>query len=177
MPTTRPARTALPLDSASAGRCYSRGRMATSSQVAIWPNGNDGRQKSSGGKNMKWLFSAALVFALGSAAHCQDSPFRKELKRADLTGTNMEVITSINEVKPGETSALHIHHGEESFYVIEGGMVELPDGKQVPFPAGTTATNRREVPHGAFKVVGDKVIKYLSVHIVDKGKPLYDTPK
>jgi hypothetical protein len=25
--------------------------------------------------------------------------------------------------------------------------------------------------------VGDKAIKYLSVHVVDKGKPLYDAPK
>ncbi|MET4273815.1 signal transduction histidine kinase [Bradyrhizobium sp. F1.2.2] len=28
----------------------------------------------------------------------------------------------------------------------------------------------------AFKVVGDKIVKLLTVHIVDKGKPLYDKP-
>src|SRR3954463_6897617 len=99
---------------------------------------------------MRILLGMLFASLLSISTHCQDSPFRKELKRADLTGTNMEVITSINEIKPGESSALHIHHGEESFYVVEGGMVELPDGKQVPFPAGTTATNRRDVPHGAF---------------------------
>ena len=126
---------------------------------------------------MRWLFGVLLAFTLVSTAHSQDSPFRKELKRADLTGTSMEVITSINEIKPGEASPLHIHHGEESFYVMEGGTIELPDGKQVLFPTGTTGINRRDAPHGAFKVVGDKAIKYLSVHIVDKDKPLYDTPK
>jgi len=126
---------------------------------------------------MRWLLGILLVFSLVSAAHSQDSPYRKELKRADLTGTNMEVITSLNEIKPGELSPLHIHHGEESFYVIDGGMVELPDGKQVPFPTGTTGINRRDVAHGQFKVVGDKPIKYLSVHIVDKGAPLYDKPE
>jgi uncharacterized cupin superfamily protein len=126
---------------------------------------------------MRWFLGILLAFCLVSAAHSQDSPYRKELKRADLTGTNMEVITSINEIKPGEASALHVHHGEESFYVIEGGTIELKDGKQVPFPAGTTGINARDVPHGAFKVVGDKAIKYLSVHIVDKGSTLYDTPK
>jgi quercetin dioxygenase-like cupin family protein len=89
----------------------------------------------------------------------------------------MEVITSISEIKPGEATALHIHHGEESFYVIEGGTIELPDGKQVPLPAGATGINRRDVPHGAFKVIGDKTIRLLTVHIVDKGAPLYDTPK
>ena len=25
---------------------------------------------------------------------------------------------------------LHIHHGEEAFYFVEGGTVETPDGKQ-----------------------------------------------
>ena len=117
----------------------------------------------------------ASLFALSAAA--QDSPFRKELKRADLTGTNMEVITSVSEIKPGDVSTLHIHHGEESFYVVEGGTIELADGKQVPFPTGLTNVNVRDVPHGAFKVVGDKSLKLLTVHIVDKGKPLYDKPK
>src|ERR1700732_1577041 len=107
---------------------------------------------------MRWLFGVLLAFTLVSTAQSQDSPYRKELKRADLSGTNMEVITSINEIKPGEATALHIHHGEESFYVIEGGTIELPDGKQVPLPAGATGINRRDVPHGAFKVVGDKAI-------------------
>jgi cupin domain len=78
--------------------------------------------------------------------------------------------------KPGDASMLHIHHGEEAFYVLEGGTIELPDGKQVPFNTGLTSVNVRDAPHGAFKVVGDKTIKLLTVHIVDKGKPLYDKP-
>lgn len=125
---------------------------------------------------MKFLVGILIASLFTFAASAQDSPFRRELKRADLTGTNMEVITSISEIKPGGTSMLHIHHGEESFYVLEGGTIELPDGKQVPFPTGIAAVNVRDVPHGAFKVVGDKGVKLLTVHIVDKGKPLYDTP-
>jgi len=89
----------------------------------------------------------------------------------------MEIITSFQEMKPGDVGFLHIHHGEESFYVIEGGTVETPEGKQMPFPTGTTGINRRDVPHGAIKVVGDKPIKFVTVHIVDKGAPLYDKPK
>ncbi len=126
---------------------------------------------------MKWILGVIFSVALVSVGYCQDSPYRKELKRADLSGTNMVVITSINEISPGQSSMLHIHHGEEAFYVIDGGTIELPDGKQVPFPTGVTNVNVRDVPHGAFKVVGDKPIKYLSVHIVDKDKPLYDAPK
>jgi uncharacterized cupin superfamily protein len=126
---------------------------------------------------MKWILGVMFSVAVVSVGYCQDSPYRKELKRADLSGTNMVVITSINEIPPGQSSMLHIHHGEEAFYVIDGGTIELPDGKQVPLPAGVTNVNVRDVPHGAFKVVGDKPIKYLSVHIVDKDKPLYDAPK
>jgi mannose-6-phosphate isomerase-like protein (cupin superfamily) len=123
---------------------------------------------------MKMVLGLALALMLVTAASAQDSPFRKELKRGDLTGTNMEVITSISEIKPGETSTLHIHHGDESYYFLEGGTIELPNGRQMPIPTGAVGLNVRDVPHGAYKVVGDKTIKLLTVHIVDKGKPLYD---
>jgi mannose-6-phosphate isomerase-like protein (cupin superfamily) len=126
---------------------------------------------------MRILLGMLLTSVLSVPTHAQDSPFRKELKRADLTGTNMEVIVSINEVKPGEALTLHIHHGEEPYYFLEGGTIETPDGKQVTIPNGATGINAREVPHGAFKVVGDKPLKFFTVHIVDKGKPLYDKPK
>ena len=36
-----------------------------------------------------------------------------------------------------------------------------------------TLINVRDVPHGAFTVTGDKTLKLLAVHVVDKGKPLY----
>ncbi|MCC8981586.1 cupin domain-containing protein [Bradyrhizobium sp. 10BB] len=125
---------------------------------------------------MKIIIAAALASMFVTTASAQDSPFRKELKRGDLTGTNMEIVTSISEIKPGETSTLHIHHGDESYYFLEGGHIELPDGKQVPIPTGAVGMNVRDVPHGAYKVVGDKTLKILTVHIVDKGKPLYDKP-
>jgi mannose-6-phosphate isomerase-like protein (cupin superfamily) len=126
---------------------------------------------------MRVIIGIVLASMLATAASAQDSPFRKELKRGDLTGTNMEVIMSISEVKPGEVATLHIHHGEEPYYFLEGGTIELPDGKQVTVPTGAVGISVRDVPHGAYKVVGDKTIKLLTIHVVDKGKPLYDTPK
>lgn len=45
---------------------------------------------------------------------------RAEVKRSDLTGTNMEVIMSVVEVPPGATLPKHFHYGEEVFYVLEG---------------------------------------------------------
>lgn len=125
---------------------------------------------------MKVIIAAALASMFAATASAQDSPFRKELKRGDLTGTNMEIITSISEIKPGETSTLHVHHGDESYYFLEGGTIELADGKQVPIPTGAVGLNVRDVPHGGYKVVGDKTLKLLTVHIVDKGTPLYDKP-
>jgi mannose-6-phosphate isomerase-like protein (cupin superfamily) len=83
----------------------------------------------------------------------------------------MEVITSLQEMTPSDVGTLHTLHGEESFYFIEGGMVETPDGKQVPIQTGTVGIDRRAVPHGAFKVIGDKPLKFITVHLVDKGAP------
>ena len=127
---------------------------------------------------MKWISAAvfAATLACATSALALDSPGRKEQTRADLTGTNMEVITSLTELKPGDLLPRHIHHGEEAAYVLEGGTIETPDGKKVDFPAGRSVINKRDVPHGGFKVVGDKTIKLVTVHIVDKGKPLYDAP-
>ena len=125
----------------------------------------------------KCVAAIIATCALICVAQAQDSAGRKELKRDDLTGTNMELVVSISETRPGETLARHLHHGEEAFYVLEGATAELPDGKQISVETGAAAINVREVPHGGIKIVGDKTLKLLTVHVVDKGKPLYDSPK
>jgi len=124
----------------------------------------------------KWLavFVAAVAFA--SLAQAQEPPNRKEMKRADLTGTKMEVVLSTAEYKPGETIARHIHHGEEAFYVIQGATVETPDGKQMELKTGTGSINLRDASHAGFKIVGNTALKLVTVHVVDKGKPMYDAP-
>ncbi len=124
----------------------------------------------------KWLAVFVAAAPLIGLAQAQDSPNRKEMKRADLTGTKMEVILSTAEYKPGEMIPRHIHHGEEAFYVLEGATVEAPDGKQIELKTGAGSINLRDVPHAGFKVVGDKPLKIVTVHIVDKGAPLYDAP-
>jgi quercetin dioxygenase-like cupin family protein len=124
----------------------------------------------------KWLAVFVATAAFASLAQAQDSPNRKEMKRADLSGTKMEVILSTAEYKPGEMIARHIHHGEEAFYVIQGATVETPDGKKIELKTGSGSINLRDVPHGGFKVVGDTPLKLVTVHIVDKGAPLYDAP-
>ncbi len=122
--------------------------------------------------------AALTAFAGLPAAQAQtlDPKNRVELKRGPLTGTNMEVIISTAEYKPGDTVPRHIHHGEEAVYVLQGGVVETADGKRITMTTGAGSINVRDVVHGGFKVVGDTPLKLVTVHIVDKGAPLYDAP-
>jgi quercetin dioxygenase-like cupin family protein len=127
-----------------------------------------------------WITVGAAAAAFVSLAVAQadlNPKNRQELKREALTGTDMEVIISVVETQPGETIARHIHHGEEAFYVLQGATLETGDGKQIKLATGAAAINHRDVPHAGLKVVGDTPFKYLAVHVVDKGAPLYDAPK
>jgi quercetin dioxygenase-like cupin family protein len=124
------------------------------------------------------LSAWVLIVGLGTGLTAQtltDSPQRKELKRTDLTGApGMEVIASITEIKPGESSNFHLHHGVEAAYVLQGAMVQVPGKDPVLVPAGMTSLSLRDAVHGNFKVVGDTSLKTFAVHVVDKGKPLFD---
>ena len=123
------------------------------------------------------LFGAGVVAGLG-AAPTNDSPYRVEQKRTDLTGApDMEVVGSIVEIKPGDSSELHFHHGVEAFYVIQGTTTQVPGRDPSVLATGTSGMNLRNVKHGDVKVVGDAPLKLFTVHIVDKGKPLYDYSK
>jgi quercetin dioxygenase-like cupin family protein len=126
-----------------------------------------------------WIVAAITAVAFVGLAHGQDGldpKNRQELKRADVSGTNMEIIISVVENQPGEIIPRHIHHGEEAFYVLQGATLETSDGKQIKLPTGAAAINARDVPHAGLKVLGDTPFKYLAVHVVDKGAPLYDAP-
>jgi quercetin dioxygenase-like cupin family protein len=115
------------------------------------------------------LVGLSLIASM--TAHAQSSK-RTELTKGDLTGTNMEIVVGTVEVPPGASGVLHTHPGEEAYFVIDGATLLLPDGKQISLESGTAKINIRDVPHGAFKVTGDKTLKLLTVHIVDKGKPM-----
>ena len=122
-------------------------------------------------------FATVAFVSLAVAQGDLNPKNRQELKRESIAGTNMETVISVVEVQPGELISRHIHHGEEAFYVLQGATLETADGKQVKLATGTAAINHRDVPHGGLKVVGDTALKYLAVHTVDKGAPLYDAPK
>ena len=118
----------------------------------------------------------SLLLVLPLVAFAQDSPNRKELKRVDLSGApGMEVVSSITEYKPGDELAAHLHHGVEAGYVVQGAMVQAPGKEPMMLATGATILNLRDVMHGGFKIVGETPLKLFTVHVVDKGKPLYDS--
>ena len=89
----------------------------------------------------------------------------------------MEVVSSISEYKPGEILERHLHHGVEAGTVIQGAMVQESGKEPRMLATGAPILNLRDVPHGGWKVVGDTTLVLFTVHVVDKGKPLYDAVK
>lgn len=100
---------------------------------------------------------------------------RTELSRSPVTGLDhLEIVTQLVEFPPGVTSPCHYHHGEETFYVLEGGTVKEPGRPPRKRVSGEHGVISRGIHHSGYTVVGDRTIKVLSVYVVDKGKPLQE---
>ncbi len=133
--------------------------------------------------SLKTILLGISLFVMGAATTLvaqtlTDSAQRVERQRADLSGApGMEVIASVGEYKPGESIDLHMHHGIEAAYVVQGAAIQMSGKEPVMLPTGATVMNLRDVKHGGFKVAGDISLKLFTVHVVDKGKPLYDYAK
>jgi quercetin dioxygenase-like cupin family protein len=123
------------------------------------------------------IFGSGLATGL-LAQPAGDTANRREQKRTDLTGApGMEVVVSLAEYKPGDTVAMHLHHGVEAAYVIQGATAQVPGKPASKYTTGDTLLNLRDVVHAGYTVTGDTALKLFTVHIVDKGKPLYDYTK
>lgn len=62
---------------------------------------------------------------------------------------------------PSFASPYHVHHREdEAFYVVEGELAVICDGKWIKAGPGTYVFGPREIPHG-FKVVGSAPARIL----------------
>jgi quercetin dioxygenase-like cupin family protein len=129
---------------------------------------------------LKNILLGISIFVMGAASTLvaqtlTDSAQRVERQRADLSDApGMEVIISVGEYKPGDSIDLHIHHGIEAAYVIQGATIQAAGREPAMLSTGASVMNLRDVKHGGFKVVGDTSLKLFTVHVVDKGKPLYD---
>ena len=121
------------------------------------------------------LAVSVCSLAIAAAAPSYDTPNRHELKRADLSGApGMVVITSISEYQIGEMIPRHLHHGVETGYVLQGSTIQIAGQAPTRLETGSPIMNLRDVPHAGFKVLGPEPLKLLTVHVVDKDKPLYD---
>ena len=121
------------------------------------------------------LTACILATLIARPALAQEGVKRTILNQADLSGApGMEVISSILEVQPGATVPRHFHNGLECGRVLEGTMVRYPGKDPQMMENGTAIFNLRGVFHSGYTVVGDKPLKLYTVHVVDKGKPLFD---
>lgn len=129
------------------------------------------------------LILVGLVTLLGARyAYTQEAELpgtqRTILNRADLEGApDMEVISSLLVVQPGAAIPAHFHNGIESGRVIEGGLIQMPGKEPQRLETGSPIFNLRGVMHGGWTSVSDKPITLYTVHIIDKGKPLFDGMK
>jgi len=86
------------------------------------------------------------------------------------------------EMSPGFASPYHTHHREdESFYIVQGEVAFVFDGKWRRVGPGAFVFGPREIPHG-FKVVGDQPAQMLlqatpggfEQFVIELGQPLPD---
>jgi quercetin dioxygenase-like cupin family protein len=126
-------------------------------------------------KKLAVLTGCFLGSLMALSALAQEGMKRTLLNQADLSGApGMEVMSSILEVQPGASIPRHFHNGIEAGRVLEGAMIQYPGKEPQMMETGTALFNLRGAFHAGFKVVGDKPLKIYSVHVVDKGKPLFD---
>ena len=85
---------------------------------------------------------------------------------------------------PGFASPYHTHHREdEAFYVLEGEVAFVCDGKWLKAGPGTYVFGPREIPHG-FKIVGSAPARMLLLcapggfehFVLEQATPIADPP-
>lgn len=88
------------------------------------------------------MLCLATVLFLSMASTTLAQTNRIELKRGDLTGTNMEIIIAVLEVPPGSSIEQHTHPGEEAVYVLDGATLNFPTARKLrvrPDKLGSTS--------------------------------------
>lgn len=96
----------------------------------------------------------------------EDSPFRflgipTAMRSTGETTRGAFGLMEHWSMPPGFASPYHTHHMEdEAFYVLEGQVAFVCDGKWLTAGAGAFVFGPREIPHG-FKVAGDAPARML----------------
>ena len=107
-----------------------------------------------------------------SSAPAQSSAFKRTiLQRADVPGTNLELIIATVDIAAGARAGRHTHPGMTMAYVVDGDFWLHVDGQpEQILHAGESTSNPDRAIHDEGAL--DKPVRLHSVYVVEKGKPL-----
>jgi len=117
------------------------------------------------------MYTALVTFGIVLSLDAQPQPSpvqapafkRTILQRADVPGTNLELIFATVDIAAGARAGRHTHPGLTMAQVVEG------DFWQVLHPGDSSSNPNRAIhDEGAL----DKPVKLSAVYVVEKGKPL-----
>lgn len=115
----------------------------------------------------------AVAGSAGALAQQATPPIKRTiLQKADVPGTNMEVVLGLAELSAGVSIGRHSHPGPEQGTVTEGELILMIDGQPEKV---VKAGESYQVPMGAVhdaKTGGGKPAKVIAVYVVPKGQPL-----
>ena len=115
--------------------------------------------------------AATFIAAAGLMAPvlAQQGSKRTPLRTIDFP-PGYQTVMALSEIAPGTCIGRHTHPGTSNSYVLEGETVLKVDGTpDQHLKAGDSMQISAGVPHDDCTTSG---VKYLTVHIVEKGKPL-----
>jgi quercetin dioxygenase-like cupin family protein len=132
-------------------------------------------------KSWSMLAFALAMLAIAGSLYAQQpqpspaepSPIKRRtiLQRADVPGTNLELIYATVEIAAGFKAGRHNHPGVVMGHVVEGDFWLHVDGQpERVLHAGESVA----LPDRAIHNEGatDKPVKLNAVYVVEKGKPL-----
>lgn len=114
---------------------------------------------------------ASTTYAQQTAPAQQSAIKRTVLQQTDVPGSNYQVEYALVEIPANTRTGRHYHPGTVFGYLLEGEYTLTIDG-QAPktYKAGETVRIEPDVVHD--ESAGSAPAKFLSVFIIQKGKPL-----
>lgn len=119
------------------------------------------------------LFGIAAYAQSGSAPQAAPPALtRKVLQTSEYPGDQYKTIEIYGELAPHAFAPWHTHPGMETGYLIDGQGDLMVKGQPVRhMKPGDSWQTPADTPH-AVQNTGDAPIKFVSVYVVDKSKPL-----
>ena len=118
-------------------------------------------------------FAAFATLNAQAPAPVAPSPVKRTiLQKADVPGTNLELIYASVEIAPGFKAGRHFHPGVVMAQVVEGEFWLHLDGQpEKVFRAGEALTVPDRAIHNE-GAQGQTPAKLTAVYVLEKGKPL-----